>query len=182
MLAGLTDLRPRGFTLLELLVVLAIIGILAGVVAINFVGADRERDLQTEAVRLAALLELARNEALTRNTPWGLFVANSAYDFASFDFESGKWTRPEHGPFRAREAPPGISFSAHTEPAASPASGSGRTPPIAGPAPPDILIFASGEQTPFTIEVLPAWDSPPWLVQSDGIQRTVASRAGEDSP
>ena len=180
--AGVPDLRPRGFTLLELLVVLAIIGILAGVVAINFVGAGRERDLQTEALRLAALVELARTEALTRNTAWGLFVTDSTYDFASFDFDSGKWTRPEDGPFRAREAPPGISFSAHTDPAGSSASGSGRPPHVAGPAPPDILIFVSGEQTPFTIEVLPAWDSPPWLVQSDGIQRTVAARAGDDSP
>lgn len=177
-----------GFTLLELLVVLAIIGALAGVVAFNFVGADRERNLQTEAVRLAALVELARTEAMMRNARWGLFVDGTEYAFGAFDPETRKWVRPKEGPFRARTAPPGVSFLATTEDIRvsrngppgdarrDTAAARGRAGPL-----PDILILASGEQTPFTIEVVPAWDSTPWLVRSDGIQRTVATREGEDA-
>ncbi len=169
---------PRGFTLLELVVVLGIVGVLAGVVVLSFVGADRERNLQTEAMRLAALVELARTEATMRNARMGLFVDADAYAFATFDPETGDWTRPEEGPFRLRTAPEGVSFSAATESQELPAD----------PAPrgdrrtlPDILIFASGEQTPFTVEVVPAWGSTPWRVHSDGIQRTVATRPGEDA-
>ncbi|MYE12508.1 MAG: type II secretion system protein GspH [Gammaproteobacteria bacterium] len=169
---------PRGFTLLELLVVLGIVGVLAGVVVLNFVGADRERHLQTEAVRLATLVELARTEATMRNARMGLFVEDAEYAFATFDPETGDWLRPEEGPFRPRTAPEGVSFAAAAETLELPAR---PEPGRARRALPDILIFASGEQTPFTIEVIPAWDSTPWLVRSDGIQRTVATRAGEDA-
>lgn len=157
--------------------VLGIVGVLAGVVVLNFVGADRERNLQTEAVRLAALVELARTEATMRNARMGLFVEDTEYAFATFDRETGDWLRPEEGPFRPRSAPEGVSFSAATETLELPA----RPAPRARRTLPDILIFASGEQTPFTIEVVPAWGSTPWLVRSDGIQRTVATRAGEDA-
>ena len=173
--------RAGGFTLIELLIVLAIIGVLAGVVTHSFVGADRERDLQTEAIRLAALVELARTEALMRNAQWGLFVDATEYAFAALDPQTGDWVRPEDGPFRGRTAPPGVSFSATAEalqPAAGqPAASASRS---AG-APPDIVIFGSGEQTPFVIEVTPAWGSVPWLVRSDGIQRTVATREQGDA-
>lgn len=169
---------PRGFTLLELLVVLGIVGVLAGVVVLNFVGADRERNLRTEADRLAALVELARTEATMRNARMGLFVDDAEYVFATFDPETGDWVRPEEGPFRARTAPEGVSFAAAAETPELPA---GPGPRGARPALPDILIFASGEQTPFTIEIVPAWGSTPWLVRSDGIQRTVATRDGEDA-
>ena len=169
---------PRGFTLLELLVVLGIVGVLAGVVVSNFVGADRERYLQTEALRLAALVELARTEAAMRNARMGLFVEDAEYAFATFDPETRGWVRPEEGPFRIRTAPEGISFSAATETLEVPP---GRAPRADGRALPDILIFASGEQTPFTIEVMAAWGATPWLVHSDGIQRTAATRDGEDA-
>ena len=76
---------PRGFTPFELLVVLVIVGVLAGVVVLGFVGADRERNLQTEALRLAALVELARTEATMRNSRMGLFVDGTEYAFATFD-------------------------------------------------------------------------------------------------
>lgn len=52
----------RGFTLLELIVVLLIIGIMLG--AIGFSMGTRERQLETEAERLTALLRLARQETL----------------------------------------------------------------------------------------------------------------------
>lgn len=177
-MATATRAAPRGFTLFELVVVLGIVGVLAGVVVLNFVGADRERNLQTEAFRLASLVELARTEATMRNARMGLFVDDTEYAFATFDPETGDWMRPEEGPFRLRTAPEGVSFSAATETLELPGDSAPRR---ARRTLPDILIFASGEQTPFTVEIVPAWGSTPWQVHSDGIQRTVATRAGEDA-
>lgn len=56
----------RGFTLVELLVVMVIIGITLGLASLNAIPSPRQ-DLQQEAQRLALLLQLARDEAIVRN-------------------------------------------------------------------------------------------------------------------
>jgi general secretion pathway protein H len=66
----LSALRPiravRGFTLVELMVVMVIIGITLGMVSLNAIPGPRQ-NLQNEAQRLALLLQLARDEAIVRN-------------------------------------------------------------------------------------------------------------------
>ena len=56
----------RGFTLVEVMVVLVIIGIVLGMVTLNAIPSPRQ-NLQGEAQRLALLLQLARDEAIVRN-------------------------------------------------------------------------------------------------------------------
>jgi general secretion pathway protein H len=56
----------RGFTLVELMVVMVIIGITIGMVSLNAMPTPRQ-NLLGEAQRLALLLQLARDEAIVRN-------------------------------------------------------------------------------------------------------------------
>ena len=62
-----------------MLVVVVIIGILASTVVLGFVGSDREQNLRTEAERLAALIEMARSEAVQRNEEWGVAIDATGY-------------------------------------------------------------------------------------------------------
>jgi general secretion pathway protein H len=58
--------KVSGFTLVELMVVMVIIGLTLGLATLNAIPSPRQ-DLQQEAQRLALLLQLARDEAIVRN-------------------------------------------------------------------------------------------------------------------
>ena len=58
--------RERGFTLVEIMIVMVIIGITLGMVSLNAIPSPQQ-NLQKEAQRLALLLQLARDEAIVRN-------------------------------------------------------------------------------------------------------------------
>jgi general secretion pathway protein H len=78
----------RGFTLLELLVVISIVAIAVGVMSLSLRG-GRAAKLEEEAARLAALLEMARAEARASGTAvrWVLVSTNlPSDDGAQFRF------------------------------------------------------------------------------------------------
>jgi general secretion pathway protein H len=72
--------QPRGFTLLELLVVLVIAGIMLGMVSFNAMPSERQV-LQNDAQRIALLLQLARDEAILRNRPIAFEADSDRYRF-----------------------------------------------------------------------------------------------------
>lgn len=70
----------RGFTLLELLVVLVIVGLTLGFVSVNVMPSEQQA-LQNEAQRVALLMQLARDEAIVRNHPIAFEADSERYRF-----------------------------------------------------------------------------------------------------
>ena len=70
----------RGFTLIELMVVLVIVGITLGLVSLN-AAPSRRQGMQQEAQRVALLLQLARDEAIVRNRQVAFEAGPDSYRF-----------------------------------------------------------------------------------------------------
>jgi len=75
-----TSSRRRGFTLIEMLVVIAIIGILTTTVALTMTS-NPQRDAATDAKRLAVLLEAALGEAQAGQRQLAWSASQAGYDF-----------------------------------------------------------------------------------------------------
>ena len=194
--------KPRGFTLLELLLVMTIIGVLASVVVVNVATSGAHRQLQAEAERLALAVELARTEALRGNEIWGLAVSGrearfhrydregrswdltgDAYAFQRYVHAADAWLDVERRPFTRRATSEGVVFAARTTFNRAERAKQDPMRPAAVPgddddALPIAAIFPGGELTPFSILIaVDERDGDGWIVRSDGIERVQAMPA-----
>jgi general secretion pathway protein H len=72
--------RQVGFTLLELLIVILIMGVILAAVGLNATQTSKQV-LQQDVQRLAALMQLARDEAIVRNRLIALELDTNRYGF-----------------------------------------------------------------------------------------------------
>lgn len=100
-----------GFTLMEVLVVIVIIGVIISAATLSFgiLGGDRESE--DEARRFWALLQQAREEAELQTADIGVYVAASSYEFLRMDPRKRLWV-PIAGDvlYMPRELPDGLRF------------------------------------------------------------------------
>lgn len=88
----LPSTASRGFTLIEVLVVVVIIGIVSSVVLISLDVIGDDRELQREARRLASLVELAADEAELQGRDFGIEFIRQGYRFVEYDPFFDTWT------------------------------------------------------------------------------------------
>ena len=106
----------RGFTLIEILVVVIIIATIVSIalLSMSLVGDDRELD--TERQRLAAIIEIAQDEAMLQGREFGIEMMRSGYRFVEFDPLTSQWAEvPGDDLLRQRELPEGMEFELYVE-------------------------------------------------------------------
>jgi general secretion pathway protein H len=143
--------RVRGFSLMEIMVVVAIIGLVTAVVMIQFSGSSRDTELDKEAERLDALFAYTREQAELQTRDYGFRVDEHGYSFVVFDVLGNEWRLAEEDDaLRAREFPEGIEPTVVVE---------GRTIVLDSRKKevedfsPHVLIFANGDVSSFEVSL-----------------------------
>ncbi len=143
--AARTRTRARGFTLVELLVVIVIIGLVAGLVVLG-VGGDERQTTEREAKRLAGALEHAAAAAQWRAETLGVSAEGAGYRFWRRGADDRWSALADDDVLAPRMLPAGITVL-----------------PVAyagAPIPSDVILpfRASGRNEPYALVVAsPAW-------------------------
>jgi general secretion pathway protein H len=148
----------RGFTLLEVLMVVLVVGILSMAVLFGLNPGGPERHLNDEAERLAALLALAGSEAVMQNREYGLQLQDDGYQFLCLADKTQRWGQcTGDGLFIAHKLPEGLEIRVLTTSQMTvPKAPVTQTKPDASDdeeIQPDILLLSSGEASPGELEI-----------------------------
>ena len=158
-----------GFTLLELLVVVAIIGLLAGAVALSFQAIGKDQEMEQETGRLRSMIDLLHEEALMQTRDYGLMFSETGYRFYIFDYQTLKWLEAQGDDLLEPHAlRPQLSMVLLLDGREVPLERDFESQDIKN-AEPQVMLLSSGEVTPFQIEM-----------SRDGIQGTFEIEAALD--
>ncbi|MHB8814527.1 MAG: prepilin-type N-terminal cleavage/methylation domain-containing protein [Steroidobacteraceae bacterium] len=103
--------RSAGFTLLEILVVVMIIGIVTAGMLLSMSFAGKDTALETESKRLLSLMNYAREQAELQTRDYGIYFGQHGYVFVVYDVRTGAWrTVDEDDALRERTLPSGLDF------------------------------------------------------------------------
>ncbi len=148
--------KQLGFTLLEIMIVVVIVGLLASVVA-PMVSRSTDDLLKEQADRFIALVKLAQDESILQSRQLGLKMDAEGYSFLQQQEDSEDWIFFSEGPFRKRKLSSGtktalyldgidVSLAKNNDDLVFEEDEKKKLKP-------QVFILSSGEMTPFEYEL-----------------------------
>ena len=137
-----------GFTLIEVLVVVAIIGLMVAGFVLSLGLTGRDPDLERESDRLFALLNYAREQAELQTREYGILFQEDGYEFLVYDVQLSQWRSVfEDDALVARKLPDGLGVKlvVETRPVVL------RRPVDAHDKTPQVMIYSDGDLTAFAV-------------------------------
>ena len=161
--------QASGFTLIEVLLVVLLIGVVSGLVLLAASPSDPTRVVIGEADRLEEAISLAQDTAVSDNEQFGLAKTDEGYVFLVYDDASQQWLPSDNPAFRDYRLPEEISLEIVPAEIKSTPAGKG---PLSGKGDKDalrpaVLLLSSGEATAAEVRVAAEKVEPEVLVLDD---------------
>jgi general secretion pathway protein H len=104
-------MRSRGFTLVEILVVVVIMAVIISLAVLSMGVTGRDAGLDDETRRILGLMSLLHERALLEGRDFGMRLEPTAYEFVVYDPYKDQWQpMNQDREFRHRELQKGMSF------------------------------------------------------------------------
>jgi len=139
--------QHNGFTLVEILVAMVIIGIVLGVALLRLNNNDSETELKQEFGRLARMMELADQQAIFSAQEIGLLLKRDGYEFMVYD-DKDKWQALDDDLLKKKKLPEQVDIKLNIDGADISLNSSANQKDI-----PQIIFYSSGEWTAFELEI-----------------------------
>lgn len=138
----------NGFTLIEMLVVVVIVGVLLGITLLSPITGSLHKVIQGEATRLQVLFTQVRDKALIENIHYGFSIDNEGrYRWWVLPAESREWVILEQSPYQPHLMPESLSLSLESIEDSRPVEADEESP--------SVVFYADYQVTPFRLHIIP---------------------------
>src|ERR1700730_12289698 len=150
MRSGCAHPATAGFTLIEILIVVLIIGLISAGMLLSFTLTGRDPELEKESDRLLALFTYVREQAELQTREYGVLFQDDGYEFLTYDMRRAAWRSVfEDEALSARKLPDGLgvklTLEARPVVLTRPADAKDKTP--------QVMIMSNGDLTSFAATV-----------------------------